>query len=391
MDNKQKRYNELAEKWLNGALSPEEEKEYNEWYDADRGEIEVDPLVAASPDQLRGRIFEKVKDAVGIEGGPFPSSKRVIYMRWATAAAAVVLIFVSFNYFQRSRGGGAPIDQAVTANTGTQHDVLPGKSKAILTLSNGKEITLDDSSSGVLAAEGGAKVVKSADGSVAYQKTGAEGAGLALNNTMTIPPGGEYQLTLPDGTKVWLNAASSITFPTSFTGKERKVTISGEAYFEVAASAAHPFVVSVNGMDVTVLGTHFNINAYHDEGSIRTTLLEGSVRVTNTQTGQANQIVPGQQSMLEPTGDMSVREVNTDEVIAWKNGLFQFNKTDVYTMMRQISRWYNIEVKFEGVPTKEQFSGTIPRNITLSELLTVLKTVKVKFVMEGNKLTVMPS
>jgi ferric-dicitrate binding protein FerR (iron transport regulator) len=235
--------------------------------------------------------------------------------------------------------------------------------------------------------------MKSAEGGIAYEKAGgakmeAEKAG--LYNTMSTPAGGEYQLTLADGTKVWLNAASSITFPTSFTGKERKVSISGEAYFEVASNPSHPFIVSARGMDVTVLGTHFNINAYADEGSIRTTLLEGSVRVASERDGQAREISPGQQSSLDPAGGMHVREVNTDEVIAWKNGLFQFNKTDIQTMMRQISRWYNIEVKFAG-PVNEQFSGIIPRNITLTELLTVLKTVKVKFAIDGNKLTVMSS
>lgn len=384
-----KRYNELAEKWLNGTLTPEEEKEYNEWYDrTDMGEIRIDPKFAASQGQLRNRIFNRIVRSASTRDIPI----RTIYLRMASAAAVVAAI-VLFVYFYRAgnKAGEQRLAGIEAKNRDLKNDVQPGKNKALLTLSDGRQISLDDSSAGVLASEGAAKIVKSKDGSITYNGNGKSGE--ALLNTMVTPRGGEYQLTLPDGTRVWLNAASSITFPTAFKGPERRVSISGEAYFEVAKNASQPFIVSTGTTAVTVLGTSFNINSYTDENVIRTTLIEGSVKVKSIAGGQERTITPGQQSGIDPAGGIRVGNVNTDEIIAWKNGLFQFNKTDIPSMMRQVSRWYNVDVRFEGDPAKDLFSGTIPKNTTLSELLTVLETanVRFKFKIEGNQLTVLPS
>jgi ferric-dicitrate binding protein FerR (iron transport regulator) len=382
-----KRYNELAEKWLNGALTPEEEKEYNEWYDrTDMGEIRIDPQFAASQGQLRNRIFNRIVKSASARDIPV----RTIYLRMASAAAVVAaIVFFVYYYRAGNKAGDQRLAGIEAKNRDFKNDVQPGKNKALLTLSDGRQISLDDSSAGVLASEGAAKIVKSKDGSIAYNGNGKSGE--ALLNTMVTPRGGEYQLTLPDGTRVWLNAASSITFPTAFKGRERRVSISGEVYFEVAKNPSQPFIVSTGTTAVTVLGTSFNINSYADENAIRTTLIEGSVKVTSIAGGQERTITPGQQSGIDPAGGIRVGNVNTDEIIAWKNGLFQFNKTDIHTLMRQVSRWYNVDVRFEGAPAKDLFSGTIPKNTTLSELLTVLKTAKVRFKIEGTQLTVLPS
>ena len=205
---------------------------------------------------------------------------------------------------------------------------------------------------------------------------------------MTTPRGAFYQLTLPDGTAVWLNAASSITFPLKFGTNERRVSITGEVYFEVASNKKRPFIVTANSTQVTVLGTHFNINAYNDENAVRTTLIEGQVKVSSNINGQEKMIMPGQQSQTDRSGAIRVGNVNIDEVISWKNGVFRFNKTEITSLMRQISRWYNVDVRFEGSPPKDLFSGTIPKSLKLAELLTVLKTANVKFEIQGNELTV---
>lgn len=203
-------------------------------------------------------------------------------------------------------------------------------------------------------------------------------------NTMRTPRGGEYRLQLPDGSKVWLNAASSITYPNIFTGDTRSVEITGEAYFEVAKDAARPFKVQAGNMKVEVLGTHFNINAYPGEPVIKTTLLEGAVRI------QDAVLKPGQQASLAATGQFRVEDdVETEEVMAWKNGFFQFNDADMPTVMRQLENWYDITVAYEGRVPKRSFGGAIQRSLPLSKVLDILEENNVRFKIEGRNITVM--
>lgn len=382
-----RRYSELARKWLKGTLTPEEEREYNDWYDSvtDVKEIKMEPDFAISRQQLKRRIFVKISRIAGLYRPVlFIHKRRKIYV----AAAAVLLLFgaISF-YWHSNRKATTQYPKSLVENPYFKNDIAPGVNRAVLTLSNGEKITLDDSTSGMLADEGGARIVKSVKGGVIYEER--KGGVTVVNNTVTTPRGSQYQLTLPDGTKVWLNASSSITFPTLFREKERRVKVSGEAYFEVAKNAAQPFIVSANNMLVNVLGTHFNVNAYADENAIRTTLLEGSVKIIETFTQHGRIIVPGEQSKLDKTGNISVEKVNTEEIIAWKDGFFRFHRTDVATLMRQISRWYNVDVQYEGAPAKDLFTGTVPRTLPLSELLTVLTHANIRFKIEGNKLTVL--
>ena len=305
-------------------------------------------------------------------------------LRWS-AAAALIGIVVTWYLVPTKKAAIPPPAVAI------KHDRPPGGDVATLTLADGSKITLDSAVNGVLAQQGNTKIAKLANGQLAYNTLNEKPTAL-LFNTLATPRGGQYKLILPDGTGVWLNAASSITYPASFTGNERVVRITGEVYFEVRKDPARSFHVSFNtGTDsgkIEVLGTHFNINAYRDEESVRTTLLEGSVKVV----GKGSTVLkPGQQVQLDNTGHASpAREVDLEDVMAWKNGIFHFDHSDIGTVMRQIARWYDVEVVFEGQPTTEKFDGDIARNSRLSEVFKILELSKVHFKVEDKRVTVMP-
>jgi transmembrane sensor len=269
-----------------------------------------------------------------------------------------------------------------------KNELTPGGNKAILTLSDGSTVILDDAKNGQVAQQGGVQVSKLAKGQLVYNASAGKPTEVVFN-TLTTPRGGQFKLTLPDGSEVWLNAASSITYPTAFVSNERKVEISGEAYFEIMHNAAKPFKVSVNGMEVKVLGTHFNINAYNDEASVKTTLLEGSVSLIK---GDAVAMLKsGQQAQLGNSENIKVIDnVDVDQVVAWKNGYFSFNRADLKTVMRQIARWYDVEISYEGKIPERQFGGKIDRNSNASEVLRILEESKVHFRIEEKKIIVRP-
>ncbi|HQW45168.1 MAG TPA: FecR domain-containing protein, partial [Chitinophagaceae bacterium] len=275
----------------------------------------------------------------------------------------------------------------IVKTTPEKNDVAPGGNKAILTLADGSTIILDNAANGSLTEQGNTKVIKLDDGQLAYNTLNEKPTEIVYN-TISTPRGGQYQLTLADGTKVWLNAASTLRFPATFSGNERKVELTGEGYFEVAKNAAMPFKVSVNNMTVEVLGTHFNINSYSDEASIKTTLLEGAVKVTN---GDAVQMLsPSNQAQLTADGEIRLnRNVDIEDVVAWKNGIFNFSGTAIENIMRQISRWYDLDVSYEGAISKETFSGVVSRNSNLSQVLKIMEQAGVKFKIEGKKIIVM--
>lgn len=305
--------------------------------------------------------------------------------RWAYAAAAAVLALVAVGgvvLFPRKQAPAV----AVTEKSVYHNDIKPGGNKATLTLGNGSTVVLDDMAADTLATQGNSKITRTGNGQLAYQQAGAPQQ--VVYNTLTTPAGGQFRLTLPDGSRVWLNAASSITFPTAFTGKDRMVELKGEAYLEISQNPQQPFKVKVRDMEVSVLGTHFNINAYPDETGVRTTLLEGSVRVNND--GQSYMLRPGQQAQLQPNGQFSLHNVDTEDITAWKDGQFTFNDADIHTVMRQVARWYGAEVVYQGAVT-HHFMGTIPRDVPVSRVLKMLElTGRVSFVVEGNKIIVKP-
>jgi ferric-dicitrate binding protein FerR (iron transport regulator) len=278
-----------------------------------------------------------------------------------------------------------------TKNKPFKNDVPPGGDKAVLTLADGSTIVLDDAQNGNLTQQGNTKVIK-LNGKLAYDPAKA-GAGEIVYNTISTPRGGKYQIELPDGTQVWLNAASSLHFPTAFIGRERKVEITGEAYFEVAPLTPKggqkiPFIVSVNGSEIEVLGTHFNVMAYSDEDAVKTTLLEGSVKFVNG--NNTSLLKPGQQSQLLRNGQVKVvSDVDVENVISWKNGMFQFENADMETVMRQLSRWYDVEVVFKSKKLHDPLHVEIPFNTNLSDALKILEEAgTAKFEIEGKRIIV---
>jgi len=308
---------------------------------------------------------------------------RLTYLRKKYMVAAVVFLAVSITayYFTKSS------DHLATPGQQYSH-ILPGKNKATLTLSNGRKIALDDVADGEIAQQAGIRITKSSDGQLIYTAVNGGNTTTVAQNTISTPKGGQYQLILPDGTKVYLNAASTLSYPTAFQGKERLVTLNGEAYFEVAKNKRLPFKVQSRQQTVEVLGTHFNVNSYADESAIRTTLLEGAVKVS---AGSNTQVIrPGQQAILNKnTADrIMTAEVNTDQVVAWKNGVFSFENEDLRSVMRQISRWYDVEVIYAGIPSDEKYYGEISKNSKLGEVFKILELNNVHFDVEGKTIKV---
>lgn len=320
-----------------------------------------------------------------------------VWKRWA-AAAAVFFLVIAGGYLiwvEKENTTTGPDSLQLAEN-----DISPGTSGAILTLDNGQKIVLDHLGQDTIAIQGNTSVI-SRNGEIVYD--GKNGSGNDLKyNTLSTPRGRQFQLVLADGTKVWLNAMSSIRYPAFFTSDERRVEISGEVYFEVAhltrkmnnGEKRVPFIVQVNalsgdGGEIEVLGTHFNINAYNDESVVKTTLIEGRVKVKKGKDEAVLQ--PGYQSQVVKDGRIKVtKDVNTDMEIAWKNGFFTFDSSGVTTVMNQIARWYDIDVEYQdGEIPDERFGGDIQRNARLSSVLKVLEKSGVKFRVEGRKVIVM--
>ncbi|GAA3962927.1 FecR family protein [Mucilaginibacter dorajii] len=298
------------------------------------------------------------------------------------AAAAILVLALSFGVYQyRSQKSGENmlVDKI-------HHDVKPGGNKAILTLANGKKIELNDAQNGKLVQQGNTTVVKLANGSLAYV-AGNSADSAPVTNTMSTPRGGQYRLQLPDGTLVMLNAESSISYPTIFTGKTRKVAITGEAYFEVVKNKKMPFIVSFGDQKVEVLGTHFDIRAYPEQPG-ETTLLEGSVKISNG--NQKQLLVPGQQAVYNNNAKkFDIKAVDTEEIIAWKNGLFHFDNTDLDQVMLELARWYNVEVIYKGPKPTLNFTGEAKKSSNLSRVFKILEsTGGVKFTINGNTVAV---
>ncbi len=310
------------------------------------------------------------------------------YRRKWVQVAAVVLVLLSLGgiYLQNIPEKSAGI-QLGTNSTHFYKSILPGSEKAILTLSDGSQLVLDDSANGVLATQGSSQIVKNKNGEISYANSN-NAAGKTIFNTMQTPRGGQYRIVLPDGTKVWLNAASSIRYPVAFDQKVRRVEVKGEVYFEVAHDKNHPFIVHAGPASIQVLGTSFNINSYEDEPVQVTTLVEGSVRIEKN--SQFSMLLPGQQARISQSNSISVQEApDLEEVTAWKNGLFQFNGKDVQTIMRQISRWYDVEVAYQGEFNKETFSGLVSKTSSIDQVLKILEAGGVHFKLDGKKLIVM--
>jgi transmembrane sensor len=347
------------------------------------------------------RIWDTVSGRLEQEGhwkaataAPVVPMNRPTKRWWRLLAAATVLFAAAGTTFWVLQNRSiTSANNPVQSQFAKVPDARPGGNRAVLTLANGKQINLDSTGNGVLASQGNMKVTKLADGQLAYNKTSEEKPAAPAFNVLSTPRAGQFSLTLPDGSHVWLNNASSLRYPVSFTGNSREVELTGEAYFEIAKDASRPFRVAVHSgtrsSTVEVLGTSFNVMAYDDENTERTTLVEGSVRFVHE--GSSTLLKPEEQSVLDEKGSLkTLHNVNVPEITAWKNGYFHFDHASLETTMRQLARWYDIEVEYADNVPPQEFVGKIQRNLPLSDVLRGLENEHVHFSLEGRKLLVKP-
>ncbi|SMC59645.1 FecR family protein [Pedobacter africanus] len=376
----------LYQRYVEGTCTNEERAELLSIVAANPDDPELTGLLDGTWNKINTAEMQSLDDPEDMLNNILGQQKKSVVKKigWYpyAVAASIVMVLGAAIFFYTSK-----TPTAIPSNP-TAVNIPPGTNKATLTLSDGKVITLDNTAEGEIATQAGIIIRKTKDGQLVYditkdQETKTSGA-LAYN-TIVTPRGGQYQVNLPDGTKIWLNAASSLKYPAVFNGKQRRVELTGEAYFEVAKDKTHPFVVATDKQEVQVLGTHFNINSYADESVTKTTLLEGSVKVSSK--GAERFLLPGQQSALRGN-DLNVYLVDTEEAIAWKNGDFRFNEADLSSIMRQLSRWYNVDVSFEKKPTAELFHFTASRNISLADMQKIFEYNGINFKIEGRMLIV---
>lgn len=371
-------------------LTPEEVRQLQQYVRDEHNTPQLDGLLEAAytnkafaetggynRDVVFPELMKKIKK-------PGPLYRKMLVRYAAVAAVFVVVtgIYLVWRYAE-NRHPAVPKQQAGV--------ITPGGYHAVLTLADGSEIQLDTASTGWTKQQDGVQVMKKDSGQLVYTPgiPGSNPGSTVSYNTLTTPRGGQYQLLLPDGTKVWLNAASTLKYPTAFNGKERCVELTGEGYFEVASATggkSAPFCVKTGTATIAVLGTHFNIMAYADEATLNTTLLEGKVKVISSH--GSSLLRPGEQARLLQNGSLTVVPADIEEVTAWKNGLFVFKGADIHMVMRQLSRWYDIEVVYEGPAKQHRFSGEFYRSYTWQQMLSILQGSAIRFRVEGRKLII---
>lgn len=375
-------YQELYEKYLEGKCTPDEQQKLENYQD----HLNIDANtwqnhLMGNPDLIKQSIREKLENSIYIH-----SRKKNRIISYSIAAGLIFLLSAGLFYYKRT---ATPV-LVKTESPRFKNDVLPGNNKAILTLDDGSVINLDDAKNGVLTSENDIDIKKTGDGKLEYTTNTNQAAAIRYN-TLRTPMGGEFQIVLPDGTRVWLNSGTSLRFPTAFIGSERVVELNGEAYFAVSKNKKMPFYVrTMNGMDIKVLGTEFNVMAYDNEKVINTTLIEGSVEVQKD--SKMQMLKPGEEAVLNKTsGNIKVGEADTEQATAWKDGQFVFVNENIQSIMRKVSRWYNVDIEYRGNLSNKDFVGTISRKKNISELLKMLElTGAVHFSIEGRRITVMP-
>ncbi|WP_316791467.1 FecR family protein [Pedobacter frigoris] len=393
-----KQAEEIILKFEAGTATEEEKSRLETWYARFKdksGNVPVDELLQDQRESWM--LLEK----------EYLNSKQVsLWPRIAAVAAAVTAITLGVWFYNISNTPRHPDTETSSAQAAV-NDIAPGKNGATITLANGKVIQLSDAKSGVVIGED----LKYSDGEILRDalddKGGVFSSRVSRDLVASTTKGQTYEFILPDGTHVWLNADSRISFSSQFIGKTRKILLEGEAYFEVAKNKKVPFIVQTDQQTVEVLGTHFNINSYKDEGSVKTTLLEGSVLVSclpatannnnsslhkgvSPQGGESGVVLkPNEQASLTANKTITVDEVNPNEAIAWKNGKFMFNDESLESIMRKIERWYDVDVEYQGVDPKETFGGSVSRFENVSKVLKKLElTGGIQFKIEGRKIVV---
>ncbi|RKR82419.1 FecR family protein [Mucilaginibacter gracilis] len=372
---------ELVAKYLDGSATHQERELLNNWFRLEQ--LKPYEWDAEHPDEegnLKAEMFDVIEQNIGLKRRP------VVIRRWPRyVAAASILLFAaagSFFYLHSQK-------QAAYQSANVKTDALPGTSGAILTLANGQHVVLGKSGSGIQSLQSVNHIQISSDSAIVYNKGTVSPSSIAYN-TLTTPNGRQFHVILPDGTKVWMNAGSTLQYPIAFSGRERIVKLSGEAYFEVVHNVKMPFKVVVNGQSVNDIGTAFNINSYTDEPVMAVTLVEGSASISNN--AHSELLHPGEQAVIKAGGDnIKVVQADIEMAMAWKNGLFHFEHAPLNSALRQIARWYDLKVEYEGKVPDITINGDIYRDVKASQLFAILGRLNVNFKIEGNKLIVKPN
>ncbi|TJZ63069.1 FecR family protein [Sphingobacterium olei] len=347
-------------------------------------------MVEQDKETLGGEIRAKVDEMIREQEDARDTRRRPLWYQspFVALLAATLLCVALFAYWRYVPEKEEEV-QIMRVNTESIH---PGKDDAVLTLADGTQLILNNEADGIISHQAGVTVEKTGDGELVYHM---KAQGEVVENTIQTPRGGQYRLVLSDGTKVWLNAASSIRFPTAFVANERRVDISGEVYFEVKSDNKRPFKVFSDNQMIEVLGTHFNVNTYKEETSNKTTLLEGSIKITKLDKDRrpmvhiSKVLQSGQQALISPVNNHIVVESSQNEdAVAWKNGYFKFNRDDLQTIMRQVARWYDVEVEYQGELSRDQFVGEIKRGENIEEVLRILKLNRINVTIIGRKVII---
>jgi transmembrane sensor len=388
--NKEKALN-LIQKYRNRQITENELAELRQWMLENEDSvlikeaIEEDMSVVAQTETIDAELLEKMfGNVISVDNVRKKAPVRRIPGRWL-AAASIILVLAMASYFVLFNKGDRS-DNRRTGLSRTKDLPAPKETRAMITLADGTRLYLDSAENGQIAVQGNTKLVKLSDGRIDYQ---SGSGGLTKEpgyNTLSNPRGSKViYMKLSDGSQVWLNSGSSMTYPVAFIGSDRKVAIDGEAYFEITHDATKPFIVSKGETSVKVLGTHFNVNAYSDETELKVTLLEGSVEVKRE--NSKVRISPGEQAKVSSTINVE-RNVDTDEIMAWKNGMFLFDNSDLGQIMRQISRWYDVDVVYEKAIPNRKFGGGVSKNLPLSNVLELLKSNGIQAELDGKILKV---
>jgi transmembrane sensor len=377
--NKQ-RINYLLQKYIDGTINDVEKQELFDLYNT------ISSRNAEYPDD-KGSVNERILQRLNNEIQH--KTHKHTYAKLWKIAAAVVTVSICVTLYMLNRPDVKPTN-TIAKQKLVKQAIVPGTDVAVLTLGNGKKILLNASAKGQLAVLGNTVITKNAAGQISYHiKNNAADAYTPITyNTIETPTGGQFKITLPDGSDVWLNAASSLTYPSRFEGNERHVELHGEAYFEIAKNKNAPFTVKAESVNIKVLGTHFNVMAYKDEPSIKTTLLEGSVSLSSNKAHKF--LVPGEQAVTSATADnITINKVNVEDAIAWKNGYFSFRKENINAAMNKIARWYNVSIEYRGPISNKTLGGSVARTEDINVLLDYLELTGIaKFDIEGRRIIV---
>lgn len=369
----------LFERILNGEATEEDIRKYNRWCHSFQGGTSSVPDIS----EIKTGMIAEIEKRIHHNSKP---KQLRLWTKIAVAASVILALFFG-SYYLLNRHQ----EKYIVRN---QTDIVqPGTNKAVLTLANGQTIILNNAHTGQLASQGSSRVTKADSGLLVYQnepKAKRQKLNASVEyNTLKIPRGGQYRLVLPDGTKVWLNAASSIRFPTAFTGKVRRVSVRGEVYMEVAKDVNKPFIVHAGHTNIKVLGTRFNVMAYDDQPAVATTLLQGSIKVGISGTKEATILTPGQQASVDKTGkSIKVKKVDATAVAAWIHGLLSMKDCGVREFMDKLSRWYDVDIEYEGKVPQKRFGGLINRNAPLSNVLSALEAAGIHTKLKKQKIIV---